>query len=170
MRWWLVPLAVEHAVAKTVVVACAGDSITAGGHGGGARYPELLGELLGSDYEVHNFGKSGTTVGDGSGFRPWRESDEFEEMTELSYDVAVVMLGTNDAKEELWEDVEVDWVDDYVDLLEALEASSPGARFFVGVPVPYLCCSSKWGDDASIINEALPALARRARWPALRVP
>ena len=32
MRWWLVPLAVEHAVAKTVVVACAGDSITAGGH------------------------------------------------------------------------------------------------------------------------------------------
>ena len=63
--WWLAWLAVPAGAGATVI-ACAGDSITQGGHGRGEDYPQLLESILGSGYEVHNFGKSGTTATDSS--------------------------------------------------------------------------------------------------------
>lgn len=63
--WWLaVAWLALPAGAGATVIACAGDSITAGGHGRGEDYPQLLESILGSGYAVHNFGKSGTTATD----------------------------------------------------------------------------------------------------------
>ena len=78
----LLGLALARCAEPVVVVACAGDSITAGGHGAGHDYPALLQDLLGDGYEVHNFGRSGTTVGDGDGFKPWRDSGGYDDMIE----------------------------------------------------------------------------------------
>ncbi|KAH8075330.1 methyltransferase domain-containing protein [Aureococcus anophagefferens] len=156
----LLGLALPRCAEPVVVVACAGDSITAGGHGAGHDYPALLQDLLGDGYEVHNFGRSGTTVGDGDGFKPWRDSGGYDDMMETRFDVGIVSLGTNDAKESLWGAIEDDWVATYVDLIEELRSASPGAYFYVGATTPYICCSGKWGDDTSVINEELPALAR----------
>ncbi|KAH8084521.1 methyltransferase domain-containing protein [Aureococcus anophagefferens] len=156
----LLGLALPRCAEPVVVVACAGDSITAGGHGAGHDYPSLLQDLLGDGDEVHNFGRSGTTVGDGDGFKPWRDSGGYDDMMETRFDVGIVSLGTNDAKESLWGAIEDDWVATYVDLIEELRSASPGAYFYVGATTPYLCCSGKWGDDTSVINEELPALER----------
>ena len=156
----LLGLALARCAEPVVVVACAGDSITAGGHGAGHDYPALLQDLLGDGYEVHNFGRSGTTVGDGDGFKPWRDSGGYDDMMETRFDVGIVSLGTNDAKESLWGAIEDDWVATYVDLIEELRSASPGAYFYVGATTPYICCSGKWGDDTSVINEELPVLER----------
>lgn len=159
MRRWLRLVAVPSLAAGATVIACAGDSITAGGHGRGESYPELLEAALGSGYEVHNFGKSGTTATDA---RPWRETSGFDGMVEVEYDVGIVMLGTNDAKVDDWKQNAKTYVEDYVGVLEALRDAAPSrAVYFVGIPVPYRCCSSKWGDDVTIINDDLPKLARR---------
>jgi len=99
-------------------VACIGDSITRGdashesGKGdhspnkskaaGRGNYPLLLGRLLGSDFVVRNFGRGGCSVENTTGrccrgYHIWREA--------LSWapDVVVLMVGTNDAKDEVWD-------------------------------------------------------------------
>ncbi|KAH8064982.1 hypothetical protein JL722_1873 [Aureococcus anophagefferens] len=48
---------------------------------------------------------------------------------ETRFDVGIVSLGTNDAKESLWGAIEDDWVATYVDLIEELRSASPGAYF-----------------------------------------
>ena len=48
-----------------IKIACVGDSITAGvGSQNGQSYPTQLQALLGSKYEVKNFGYSGSTAQD----------------------------------------------------------------------------------------------------------
>ena len=47
-------------------VACVGDSITFGSglQPGDARYPQVLGTLMGPDFDVRGFGNPGKTAGD----------------------------------------------------------------------------------------------------------
>lgn len=91
------------------LVACVGDSITAGvgASSSDASYPAVLQKLLGDDYKVANFGSSGTLVQkvhprgwkDGW-FKPYWQTPQFEAFNRSSWDVVVIMIGTNDAKHE----------------------------------------------------------------------
>jgi len=54
--------------APPIVVACVGDSITA--HGNPHGYPAQLGNMLGDQWTVENFGSSGISVG--FSYRDWR--------------------------------------------------------------------------------------------------
>jgi len=74
-------------------VACVGDSITEG-----SGYPETLQALLGDDFDVGNFGVSGSSVLSTSGM-PYMNQSEFSEAQDFQPSIVVVMLGTNDAKE-----------------------------------------------------------------------
>jgi len=83
-----------------VRVACVGDSIT---FGAGVEdrdknhYPAVLGGLLGTSFDVRNFGRSGATLSS-SGDLPYRDTDEFKAATAFAPDVVVIKLGTNDTK------------------------------------------------------------------------
>ena len=67
----------------------------------------VLQKLLGDDYKVANFGSSGTLVQkvhprgwkDGW-FKPYWQTPQFEAFNRSSWDVVVIMIGTNDAKHE----------------------------------------------------------------------
>ena len=89
-----------------VKVACVGDSITYG-HGSTNpevdSYPAHLQELLGLRYEVRNFGVSGKTMNDTRGWDSYVSTNEYAASKEYQPDIVILMLGTNDAKDDNWE-------------------------------------------------------------------
>lgn len=72
-------------------VACIGDSITKGFH-----YPQILGQLLGPNYVVENFGAGGASVSLSSE-TPYMNQSIFLGAMQFQPDIVIIMLGTNDA-------------------------------------------------------------------------
>ncbi|KAH8066533.1 GDSL-like Lipase/Acylhydrolase [Aureococcus anophagefferens] len=167
LRRHLAALALVGAADAAVRVACLGDSITKGGHGSDEddddhadSYPEFLGALLGDGYDVRNYGSSGKTAADygTDESNPYRETSNWDDALDDGFDIAVVMLGTNDAKRDNWD--RDTFVAQYGALLA--ETKARAAALVALLPVPYVpgdefSASGKWGDDPSVMNEALPA-------------
>lgn len=79
-------------------VACVGNSITYGyGLNGATTYPQHLQQILGSEYEVNNYGNSGKMFHKSSGESYWAQ-DEFKKAYNFAPDIVVIELGTNDSK------------------------------------------------------------------------
>ena len=74
----------------------------------GTDYPSQLQALLGPNYQVTNLGKAGTTVQAPfrrelarlpmSINRPYRSVTQYAELTAGTWDIVVIMMGTNDGK------------------------------------------------------------------------
>lgn len=86
--------------AKTLRVACVGNSIT---YGAGIAnreknsYPAQLQYFLGDGYEVRNFGVSGTTLLH-KGDYPYIKTRAYAESQSYAPDIVLIKLGTNDSK------------------------------------------------------------------------
>lgn len=110
--------------AGKIRVACIGDSITAG-HGipnPGEHYPSVLGDLLGKDYQVKNFGNSGRGVVrrsmKGNEKRGYVFMREHERALDFEADIVICNLGINDLMD--WEAFGKDeFVKDYQMLVRA---------------------------------------------------
>lgn len=89
---------------ELVRVACVGDSITFG-HGIADRdhdtYPALLDSLLGSGYDVRNFGISGRTLMN-CGDVPYMSEQIYQDAKAFQPQIVTIMLGTNDSKPQNW--------------------------------------------------------------------
>lgn len=102
-----------------IKVACVGDSVTYG-HGiknqPKNNYPSQLANLLGDEYNVRNFGISGSTTSK-EGDQPYYITEAYSESLEYKADILVFMLGSNDSKPENWRgyDVFENW---YISLLD----------------------------------------------------
>ena len=102
----MVPCEGEAHAAAPIKVACVGDSLTdgsksSGGKKGDTAYPAWLGRILGSGYDVRNFGAAGDTLLRGTGWSYW-DSAEFRQSKEFAPDIVIIMLGTNDSKDAYW--------------------------------------------------------------------
>lgn len=110
--------------AGKIRVACIGDSITEGFGiaDPGDRYPAVLGDLLGNDYLVGNFGNSGRGVVRrsmrGAERRGFVYMREHERALDFEADIVICNLGINDLMD--WEDFgKNDFVKDYQLLVRA---------------------------------------------------
>lgn len=90
-------------LADATKVACVGDSITFGyliPTRAADNYPKILGELLGPDFEVKNFGNPGKTCGDypsqRAGKRWYGDNAEHAEAVAWQADIYIGNLGIND--------------------------------------------------------------------------
>ncbi|KAJ8600246.1 hypothetical protein CTAYLR_001994 [Chrysophaeum taylorii] len=127
---------------------------------GDPAWPSILGGLLNEvvggeeEFEVANFGDSGkTALADLD--RSYISTSIYEDAIDFDADVVVAMLGTNDARDEFWD--EEKYLEDYKTLL----ASFVPATIFVNAPPPYVEYAEKWGDlDQSPINSVLPEILR----------
>lgn len=123
---------------KPVRVACIGNSITYGlGLADRERqaYPAQLQQMLGQDYLVGNFGRSGTTLLR-HGHRPYMAQEEFRQALQFHADIAVVHLGINDTDPRNWPNYGDEFVADYLALIDSLRQSSPGVRVLVARMTP----------------------------------
>lgn len=118
-----------------IKVACVGDSITYG-HGVTPwhknNYPAVLQNLLGDDYNVQNFGESGTTV-QKDGDQPYWETKVYTESHEYNADILIFMLGSNDSKPENWTDAET-FKKDYLALLDTYITDDNSPKIYLGIP------------------------------------
>lgn len=94
------------AVLGKIRVACVGDSITAGACAEQTLgYPAILQELLGSEFEVINFGNGGKTLLNKGLCGPpptddcsYVSTSTYQQALQSNPDILTIMLGTNDAK------------------------------------------------------------------------
>ena len=128
----------KPAYKKPVKVSCIGNSITYGMRLEQREqecYPARLQELLGSGYEVGNFGKSGATLLR-HGHRPYFEQEEFQAAMAFAGDIVVIHLGINDTDPRNWPHFRDEFVGDYLALIDSLRSVNPKARFLLARMTP----------------------------------
>jgi lysophospholipase L1-like esterase len=122
--------------AQRIRVACVGNSIT---YGCGIPdrehkcYPVDLGNLLGNEYEVGNFGNSGTTLlmkGD----YPYMKQQTLKDVLNFNPDIVVIKLGTNDTKPQNWIYKE-DFEKDMITLIDKFKSLSTKPRIILCTPI-----------------------------------
>jgi len=139
-------------------VACIGNSIT---YGSGINdrknnsYPAQLQKLLGSDYQVENFGNSGRTMLKNGDHPLWIEQ-EFKSAIELVPDIVIILLGTNDSKPQNWK-YKDEFVPDYIAMIDTFKTVNPDAKIYACLPPPAF--SVQWGiRDSVITTDIIPMI------------
>jgi len=112
-----------------VRVACVGDSIT-----GITGYPADLQTLLGNSYEVRNFGVMGATILLNTD-RPYINQTAFLEVKQFQPQVVVILLGTNDARTNIYQ-YSQNLEADYKRLIDAFQAFASKPEVLIAIPPP----------------------------------
>ena len=144
-------------------VACVGDSIT---FGAGVEnretncYPVVLGKLLGSRFEVRNFGVSGATLLR-QGDLPYGKLGQFDDLTRFDPQAIILALGTNDSKPQNWKHG-ADFADDLRALLDHFAGLPSKPKIWVCLPPPVY--ETKWGINEAILSgEIIPRIRQVAQ-------
>lgn len=123
-----------------IKVACVGNSITFGltlpdSTREALSYPGRLQTMLGDNYEVGNFGHSGSTLMR-HGHRPYFNVPEFKEALAMDADIVVIHLGINDTDPRDWPEYGDEFVTDYNALIDSLRAGRPDRRIIIARLTP----------------------------------
>jgi lysophospholipase L1-like esterase len=137
-------------------VACVGDSITFGyGAEKGFSYPSQLQKLLGSGWDVQNFGVAGRTLLRQGDYPYWREA-AFTNAKEFQPDVVIILLGTNDTKPQNWIHGD-EFEHDYTDLVKIFSGLASKPKVYVGLPTP-VPEPGNWGITETNIVKEMPII------------
>ncbi|WP_198440141.1 SGNH/GDSL hydrolase family protein [Pareuzebyella sediminis] len=144
-------------------IACVGNSITYGArieNRGKNAYPAQLQSLLGTNFEVVNFGVNGATLLK-KGDRPYWETEAYQNALDFEPDMVFVKLGTNDSKAQnriyLHE-----FESDYCDLINSFKNRNQNVRIVLLSPLPAFTEDSTGIWNPVIKNTIIPALQRVA--------
>ena len=114
---------------KAVKLACVGDSITGGfGVTKGMSWPDQIAKMLGSTYEVGNFGLGGTYL------LAYQRTDYYQNAIRFNPDVVVIMLGTNDVRPLAWKNSKPNFVTNYLAMIKQLSELPSKPRVFICYP------------------------------------
>jgi lysophospholipase L1-like esterase len=144
--------------APPIIVACVGDSITANGNPHG--YPAQLGNMLGSQWKVENFGVSGTTLMT-QAHNPYEKYPMFRNALASNADVVVIMLGTNDTKVANWGKKEF-FASDYKELIEKFKGMPSHPRIFI-MKSPFISASNRLKMSDAAVLEQMPLIDQVAK-------
>lgn len=125
-------LAVISHTEASIKVACVGNSVTFGAtlqNPNEESYPALLQQMLGDQFVVRNFGKSGSTLLN-KGHRPYRQQKEFQDALEFCPDIVVIHLGLNDTDPRNWPNYKDDFIGDYLQLIKDFQVQNPKVKIY----------------------------------------
>ena len=146
-------------------VACIGNSITDGSGIDMATtngYPAQLQRLLGSDYQVRNYGVSARTMLN-KGDHPYMQELAWRDAQAWRPDIAVIKLGTNDSKPENWQ-YGSEFEQNLLQMLDGLK----GTKVYLCTPIPAF--KSTWNiSDSVIVNGIMPIINKVAKKHKLQV-
>jgi lysophospholipase L1-like esterase len=121
----------------TIRIACVGNSITEGLKLDNPElecYPAQLGQMLGNNYRVGNFGISGRTMLKKGDYPIWDEA-LFDEAIEFKADIVIILLGTNDSKHYNWTH-KAEFIPDCIEMIDSFRQAVPKPRIYAGLPPP----------------------------------
>jgi lysophospholipase L1-like esterase len=165
-----------------ILVGCIGDSITAGVHssGGNHTYPGQLQIMLDTKYpgkyKVTNLGACGSTMMKGAN-SPYWQRPQYKTLTTNKWDILIIMLGTNDAKDAAshgppnWPhnctkdgmtlDLACPFAEDYASMVTLARTLGTTAgtppTIYSAIPPP-LMQKDSIGANNTVINDVYPAL------------
>lgn len=114
---------------RSIRVACIGDSITEL-----STYPTDLQDLLGCSYYVREFGVTGSTVLNNS-LTPYIHQLKFHVAKEFQPAIVVIMLGTNDARNDTYQSID-NFVADYEQVVRQMQELESNPKIFLAKPPP----------------------------------
>lgn len=118
-----------------IKVACVGDSITYGlgvANWPENNYPAVLGNLLGTDYHVMNFGESGRCVQE-TADKPYVKEKSYENSVVYEPDILIFMMGTNDSKPYNWNGKDA-FLEAYEKILESYMQKENPPKLYICTP------------------------------------
>lgn len=152
-------------VAAPVKVACVGDSVTYGyklEHRVTDAYPAQLQRLLGSGYDVENFGVSGTTLLR-RGHHPYYLTDAFKNAISFHPDLVVIHLGLNDTDPRDWPDYRGEFRVDYSWLIAQFRQANPSVRVYICILTPIFESHPRFASSTPVwaeeIRDEIPTIA-----------
>lgn len=156
--------------ARPVRVACVGDSITFGASIKNRErnaYPARLQGLLGDDYQVRNFGISGSGViktarrARTRWQRAFMKQPQFRASIAFEPDIVVINLGINDLP--YWNEKSKEFLPDYIDLIQRYQTLPSKPRVFVWCKLAPLFPGHAHANDPNIsqLNGAIGQAAQR---------
>lgn len=168
----IVLLSVQYgaaAIQPKIKVACVGNSITFGaGLSNQARdsYPAVLGQMLGKEYEVENFGVSGTTAL-ASGDNPYIKTKAYQKIFDYQPDVMIIKFGTNDSKGGNWKHRE-DFEGDLQFMIDKFSAMPSHPKIYLCLPAK---CYMEHGSirDSVIVCDVIPRIRKVAEKNAVGI-
>ena len=137
---------------RKVKVACVGDSITHGADDYGyPAYPKYLQDILGSNFEVENFGVGGTRLisSDGNG-SAYTKCDKYKPGHDFNPDVVIIMLGTNDSSDYTFKRFEQYFKSDYQALIDSYK-DLPSKPYVIVATSPYIVATE--GSSSARVND-----------------
>jgi len=184
----------QRGTAGTIKIGCVGDSITAGAHSSGPTmtYPAQLQSMLDpAQYAVTNLGACGSTMQKGAD-SPYWQRPQYTTLTANKWDIIVIMLGTNDAKDPKdggpnnWHDncgplsnltlANCSFAQDYLAMIEVVRTLGPNSTtpplIFIAAPPPLMQHGSI-GANQTVINsvypELIPLIGQAAKVPTVPI-
>lgn len=155
--------------ADTIRVACIGNSIT---FGSGIKnratdsYPAVLGQMLGSKYDVKNFGLSGRTLLS-KGDRPYTKEKTYQEALLFFPNIVVIKLGTNDSKPQNWQ-YQSEFKQDLINMVLTFQGLPSKPAIFLCYPAK--AYGMRYGiSDSIIVNGVMPYIKAVAKRYSLKI-
>ena len=163
-------IASTPALGQQVKVACVGNSIT-WGHGISDRdhdsYPAQLQVLLGTGFDVRNFGNCGKCAQSASD-DPYTATEEYAAALRFNPDIVVVKLGTNDTKPQNWKS-QKQFRKDLEQIATTLSRLPSHPRIIMALPAKAF--NHAWGINDSIITDgvipAVTSISKKHNWQLL---
>lgn len=147
---------------KQIRIVCVGDSITEGAGismQNTSAYPAVLGQILGSNTQVLNAGRSATTLQKEGDFPYWT-TNEFSNMFAFNPNIVIIKLGTNDTKPQNWNRERFE--KDYQSLIDTIRSMPNQPKILLCIPVPVF--ESAWGiNDSTLTAGVIPAIQLLAK-------
>jgi acyl-CoA thioesterase-1 len=142
-------------------VACIGDSITRR-----SGYSDMLQDSLGDNYSVRNFGFDSTTVLLNTDL-PYIYQIEYNRSKNFLPDIAIVMLGTNDARTDYFTSID-NFVSDYLTLINELQALESNPTIFLVKPPP-LFPNAFSLENENLVEGIIPRIEQIANEKGLQI-
>lgn len=154
-----------------IKVACVGNSITYGSCIEDREkncYPTILNSLLGSNFEVRNFGISARTLLK-KGDMPYLKEPAMDHIKQFNPDIIVIKLGTNDSKAHNWK-YKKDFIPDLKEMVKIFQKCESSPKIFLCLPVPaFKGNKTEYINDSIIYNGIIPKIKFVAEKKKLKV-
>ncbi len=149
---------------KPIRIACVGNSIT---YGAGLRnpgrdaYPGVLQRMLGNQYDVKNFGRSGATLLRKGNFPYWT-TGQYRDAKKFNPDIVIIKLGSNDSKpvhKAIWGQFETD----LANLIDTFRLLPARPKVYLCYPAPAIGIGNFGITDSVLVEVLMPQIKKVAR-------